>query len=384
MSGSDGIVVDVDGHVLEPRDTWLRYIDPQFRDRAIRIAEDDKGWEMLLIDGKSHPVVHGIMGAIGGVGMEEDVSALFTPGARKYEDGFVPGGVDPAARIEQLDSEGIDIAMLYPTLGILWEGMVSDPRLADAYTRAYNRYIVDFCSHNRKRLVPVAHIALLDINLAVAEVKRAREAGCVGIYISPDPPSRGGRQLDDPALDPFYRIAAELDMPIAFHVVVHQKDLLADYDSGPGATNTAFKGCFLALEVMAAFTQLLLSGVLERHPRLRVAVLETGSNWLGAWLDRMDHKWEKLMVGREAVLKMKPSEYFHRQCIISADPDETMTDVMVERFGDDKVVWASDYPHIDAEENVLPELRRSLARLPIESQRNVLGNNAVRFYGLST
>ena len=74
MIGTDGYVVDADGHVLELRHTWLRYIDPKYRDRAIQIGTDEQGWEMLLIDGKSHPSVHGIMGAIGGVGMENDVA----------------------------------------------------------------------------------------------------------------------------------------------------------------------------------------------------------------------------------------------------------------------------------------------------------------------
>ena len=139
----------------------------------------------------------------------------------------------------------------------------------------------------------------------------------------------------------------------------------------------------LGLEVMIAFTQMVTCGVLERHPRLKLAVLETGSNWLGAWLDRMDHKYEKVIGDkRHPVLKMKPSEYFDRQCVISADPDETMTRSIVDRFGDDKVIWASDFPHIDAEMNVLKTLMEQIGDLPVESQNRILGGNALRFYGL--
>ena len=384
---SSGIVVDGDGHVMEPEDLWPRFLEPQWRDRAIRIARDAEGIENLLIDGKSHKLVRGKLGTLGGIGMQDDLEALFTPGARSYQDGLVPGGYDPAARIKVLDDEGIDIVLLYPTIGIHWEGHVAEAALADAYTRAYNRYIVDFCSHDPKRLKPVAHINLLDVDMAIAEAERARRDGCVGIYLSPDPASRGDRWLGDRELDRFWAAAADLAMPIGFHVVSRDNDAnplhhyvkKADWsDSG----TVGFIATFFGLEVMMAFSQLLMEGVFERHPKLRLAVLETGSNWLVAWLERMDHKFEKLAEGRAGALKMKPSDYFQRQCVISADPDETQTRAVIDRLGDDKIIWASDYPHIDAELNVLAILQQQIGGLPQASQDRILGGNCLSFYGL--
>jgi hypothetical protein len=108
------VVVDGDGHVMEPDDLWLRYLEPQWRDRAIRIARDAQGIENLLIDGRGHRLLRGKLGTLGGIGMQDDLDALFTPGARSYRDGLVPGGYDLAARFEVLDAEGIDIVLLYP------------------------------------------------------------------------------------------------------------------------------------------------------------------------------------------------------------------------------------------------------------------------------
>jgi predicted TIM-barrel fold metal-dependent hydrolase len=382
---SKRVVVDADGHVMEPEDMWPRFLEPEWRDRAIRIATDDEGMENLLIDGRSHGLVRGIMGCIGGVGMQDDLEALLTPGMRTYQDGLVAGGYDPAARLKVLDEEGIDMALLYPTLGIHWEGHVTDARLADAYARAYNRYIVDFCSYDPKRLVPVAHINLLDIDLAIAEAERARKDGCVGIYLSPDPASRAGRWLADPEMGRFWDAASDLDMPIGFHVVVRENvdnPLFPYLKNADPRQSGGLLSTFLGLEVMMAFSQMLTDGVFERHPRLKLAVLETGSNWLIAWLDRMDHKFEKVAEGREGALKLKPSEYFHRQCVISADPDETMTDAVIARVGDDKVIWASDYPHIDAEMNVLASLEKQIGHLSEDSQNRILGGNCLRFYGI--
>ena len=383
-----GPVIDADGHVLEPADTWQKFIEPKYRDRAMRIERDADGLEMLLIDGRSHKRVHGKMGLTSGaVGLQDQMEKLWTPGAVTYEEVLVPGGYDPAARIKVLDEEQIDIVMLYPTLGLFWEGHVTDPLLADAYSRAYNRYIVDFCSYNRKRLIPVAHITLRDPELAVTEVQRARKDGCMAVYLSPEPLSRGGRRLDDPAYARFFDTVSDMNMPIGFHVTVREDEqlLFADYlKGGHSENNDLLLPTAVMMECMLAFTQLISAGTLERHPKLKVAVLETGSNWLSSWLERMDHKYEAMLATRsKPILKLLPSEYFERQCVISADPDETMTSGVVERFGADRVIWASDYPHLDASMNVLGTLREQIKDFPAETQRRIVGESAASFYGLA-
>ena len=141
-------VVDADAHVLEPRDTWERYLEPGLRERAIRIADDADGVEVLLVDGRPHRTLRGRLAGLGGIGMDSE--DLLTLGRRRYEDGCPEGGYDPAARLQVLDDEGIDVALLYPTIGICWEGLTDDPALSTAYCRAYNRWLVDFCSHDRK------------------------------------------------------------------------------------------------------------------------------------------------------------------------------------------------------------------------------------------
>ena len=222
-----------------------------------------------------------------------------------------------------LDAEGIDKVLLYPTIGIAWEGGVSDPELALAYSRAYNRWIVDFCRTDPSRLYPIAHITLLNPEGAVEEVERARRDGCVGVYLSPDRAARRGKPLDHPAFDPFWAKVSDLAMPIAFHVVAREDMTFSPWArSGTGADGV-FLFAFLAVEVMAAFTQMMATGLFEKYPRLQCAVLEAGSNWITAWLDRLDHKVER--GGFPTTLKLLPSEYFRRQCVISADPDETLT-----------------------------------------------------------
>ena len=371
-------VIDADGHVLEPADTWLKYLDPKYRDRAIRIVRDEQNLEVLLIDGKPLKTLRGQLGALGGIDM--DTAKLLTRGQISYAEGSPPGSYDPVARLKVMDGEGIDAALLYPTIGICWEGHVDDGALATAYTRAYNRWLAEFCRVEPRRLYPVAHISLLDPEGAVEETVRARRDGCVGIYLSPDLAARGGRHFDDPVFALFWETAQELEMPVGFHVVVRDSQWFRQWQRRD-PSDGLFSIVFLAIDVMAAFTQMLSAGMFERYPRLRCVVLEAGSNWIAAWLDRLDHKYRVL--AHQTPIKMQPSEYFRRQCLISADPDESVTAQMVEHIGADYFVWASDYPHIDASFGVVRELHARLAPLSEEARRKVLGLNARRFYRLS-
>ena len=109
-------------------------------------------------------------------------------------------------------------------------------------------------------------------------------------------------------------------------------------------------------------------------------MLETGATWISAWLDRMDHKHEVMHASTPGSLK--PSEYFYRQCIVSADPDETVIEPIVEAVGAEYFIWASDYPHIDASFGVVGEIRSRIASLSEADQRLVMGENAAAFYNL--
>jgi predicted TIM-barrel fold metal-dependent hydrolase len=382
---SSAPVVDSDGHIIEPPDLWQRYLEKDFVDRAIRIEVDENGLEVLVFDDQPLEFLRGMLGGMGGI--EQNADDVFTPGIVTYLEGCAFGSSNPGDRLQVMDKEQIDIALFYPTIGICWEGWIQDPALATAYTRAYNRWIVDFCSENPSRLKAVAHINLLDPAAACVEARRAREDGCVGVMLAPDPFARGGRMLNDRELAPFWSTLQELDMPMSFHVVARpeEQNMLAEWlrpaEHGPlesGLQVMSF--AFLSLNVMAAFTQLLSVGVLEEYPRLKCGVLETGATWISAWLDRMDGKHETMQSG--SPLKMLPSEYFFRQCLISADPDETMTAACVDHLGADYFTWASDYPHLDASFDVVNQLRDRLKDLPEADQAKVMGENAVRFYGL--
>src|SRR5258705_19433 len=174
--------LDADGHVLEPDWLWSEYLEERYRDRALRIRTDAEGLEYLELDGRaSERTTKGVLGLLGAMG---DLEVKRGPD-RRYMDHIPFGGGDAKQRIALLDQEHLEKAVLYPTIGLLWECELDDPVLTLAYQRAYNRWIADFCRDSGGRLVPIAQLSLLDPAGAAAELERAVRDGCrwIGAFL---------------------------------------------------------------------------------------------------------------------------------------------------------------------------------------------------------
>jgi predicted TIM-barrel fold metal-dependent hydrolase len=368
--------IDADGHVLEPAWLWEEYLEERFRPRALRIGVDEGGLERLELDGRpSERTTKGVLGLLGAMG---DLDVKRGP-ERRYMDHIPYGGGDAQQRIELLDKENLDKAVLYPTLGLLWECELDDPELTVAYQRAYNRWIADFCRGSRGRLVPIAHLSLLDVDAAVAELERAVHDGCRGAWLAPFTHTR--KPHGHPDHDPLYARACELDVPVAVHPTYEPAWAIPARFRHMGREREYFYNVMGRQGSQQAFLSFLTLGTLERFPRLKLGVLEVGAGWIGSFLDRMDAVWETISA-KGVQLRMPPSEYFRRQCFISADPDETSAPLIVDHVGSDCFVWATDYPHPDHPGGWARALERFVAPLTAETRARVLGGNVRRLYGL--
>ena len=372
-------VIDADGHVLEPPDVWEKYLDPKFRDRAIRIRTDNEGREYLELDGRPSKFFNiKAFTLLGGMGRNaEEIAASLR---MTYKTSAPFGSMDPKERVQLLDQEGLRAAILYPSIALTWECEIEDPELALAYCRAYNRWLVDFCSDSNGRLVPIAHISLGDGHEAAAELERAVKAGCKGAFVAPF--TITNKAHAHPDYDPFWAKAQDLGVPIGIHPMaehpakrVYQrfKDMKwADwYHNVLGG-----QGPQQALFVLFQY------GLFDRFPNLKVVLLESGAGWIGAALDRMDTTYETAL-GKTVPLKEKPSFYFRRQCWISGDPDEKALALIIEHVGNDRFFWATDFPHFDHPGNYLEALGNLVAPLSETARCNILGDSVARVYGLN-
>jgi len=362
-----GPVVDADGHVVEPDAAWAGLPES----RRPRTTRDRAGYEHVTVGGREILAVP--LGNLARPGSTFDDPATFHPLADAQ-----PGGWDPVARLVDMDAEGIDQAVLYPTIG-LYFSVVDDAATAVALARAYNDWLAGYCGADGRRLFGAAMLPLQDPEAAAAELRRAvGELGFVAGFVRPNPCL--GRSLSDRAYDVVWEAAAELDVPVGVHegssVIV--PTLGSDRPFNPLVLHAVSH----AFEEMLACAQLIAFGVLERHPDLRVVFLESSGGWGPFWLERLDEQAESFG-GFCPDMRLRPSEYFARQCAISFEVDERTLPALAPFVGPERIVWGSDYPHHDATfPGAVDAIRATVAPCPTATQVRVLGLTARRFYRL--
>jgi uncharacterized protein len=362
-----GPVVDADGHVVEPEGAWAAL--PEGGRPVIRA--DAAGYEHVMVG--STEVLAVPLGTLARPGSPFDDPSAFRPLAEAQ-----PGGWDPALRLADMDGEGIDQAVLYPTIG-LYFSVVPEPADAVVLAVAYDDWLAGYCAADPRRLFGAAMLPLQDPDAAAAELRRAvTELGFVAAFVRPNPCL--GRSLDHRAYDVVWDAAEELGVPIGVHegssVIV--PTLGADRPFNPLILHAVSH----SFEQMLACAQLIAFGVLERHPALRVIFLESSGGWAPFWLERLDEQAESFG-GFCPDLRLRPSEYFARQCAISFEVDERTLPALVPFVGAERVVWGSDYPHHDATfPGAVDALRATIAPCPTATQAKVLGLNARDLYRL--
>jgi predicted TIM-barrel fold metal-dependent hydrolase len=315
----------------------------------------------------------------------------------------VPGGHDPDARVSDMDRDGIDVAVLYPSTALFFGPddpieAFHDVEFVLDCQRAYNAWVAEYCAAHPTRLFGMAGVPLQDPERAVAEAERAvNELGLQGVFVRPSA-YVDELPLNHSVYDGFWAACQDLDIPVAFHPGVHvdtpgacRKFRLVAESENMMVTNMAMDelhgGSGLGqavgntVDMIVTLGRLLMGGVCERFPRLRFLFLESGGGWIPTQLDRMDEQVKAFPLEKRW-LSLLPSEYFRRQCWAGFEPEEWNLAACAEWLGTERVLWASDYPHPEFHPEVVKELREAITGLPDDAQRKILGENAIAAYKL--
>ena len=354
-------IIDADCHVMEPIDMWGKYLEPTFQGYA-----PSKGYKVC----------------------NEDINYKFSPQFRAEATSFyqqnhlraVLGSFNAETQVRQVKQLGIDIAFLYPTYGLWIFSIDTMPwQLAGAFVRAYNNWLRDYCNYNPQILKGVGAINLHAPQEMVPELQRIVEFGWKAVFLRPNPVK--GRLLCDPAYEAFWSECERLGVSVGIHEGTHSRLPTAGADRFE--TRFALHACSHPMEQMMAMLALIEGGVLERHPNLQIGFLEAGCGWLPSWLWRLDEEYEKLAWEVEENVKMKPSEYFRRQCFIGVDPGEPGLEQVIEFLGsDDNLIFGSDYPHTDHKSDIVEAAISLNERVPEKTLHKLLWDNPARFYRL--
>ncbi len=371
-------VMDCDRHVMEPPTLWDDYLEAPYKHYGIKA----EGWFSFrtyqgdnvigeMWAGGRQAVTTGIPG------MGKD---MMWRGKFKYA---ISRGFDNVSYIHDMDVEGVDVAFLFTSIGLYatFDDRL-DHDLAAAMCRAYNNWLYDYCSLDPDRLKGVCLLPLQDIDLAHQELRRASsELGMKGIFWRPNPLK--GRKVSDPCYDPLFAMCEETGVTMCIHE--GQQDALPYFSRARVDNNFARHATCHPMEQMGAVVSMTSDGVLDRFPELHVAFLESGCGWLPYWLDRLDKQVGHYYQGEGYRGKEKPSEYFRRgQCYISCEAGEETIPMLGRLVGEDRLMWASDYPHPDVTE-YFPETLRGLMEndeVSDEFKSKILWDNPVRFYNL--
>ena len=343
-------IIDADAHTIEPIDIWEQYLNPRFKDFA---PTPD-----LTIQGQK--IYHKISNQV-----KRNIS--------------LANNFDSESQVKAMKLMGIDLSLVYPTYG-LWLLAIDTmpPQLAQEFVRAYNNWLRDFCSYNPQILRGVGIVNLHNPEDMAPELNRIVKFGWKAVCLLPNPVK--GRILSDPTYEPFWAECETLGIAVGIHTAAHCR--LPTTGAERFDTHFSMHACAHPMEQMMAFLALIEGGVLERHPTLKVGFLESGCGWLPYWLWRLDQEYDELYWEVKDKVKIKPSEYFRRQCFIELDPSEPYISEVIAYIGEDNLIFGSDYPHLDHDPKVVEKAVALEEIFSPDIVRKILWDNSVRFYGI--
>ena len=363
-------VFDSDMHIMEPPDLWRRYIDPEFKSIAPVGCTSANVRDLRIAFPTDKPNGRGIDGVLQRGRNFERNQALYRDHAARGWTGEV--------QLEAMDVEGLDAAVMFPSRGLnVLVRSDLEPRFAAAIARAYNDWLHDLCQTDPRRMLGAGMISVYDINDAVEETHRVVEdLGFKAVFLRSN--IVNGKTWHDPYYEPLWNTLVQLGIPLGFHQ--------ATSTSIPQLTDPWFGSNFGLVRVygqpvgqMFGVGSFLGGGILERHPKLKVAFLEANCSWLPWLLWRLDESYELEGDLCMPELTTEPSKYFKRQCVASVEPDEIPARYTINFLGNDNLVYSTDYPHGDSR---YPRATESFLELPIsdEDKRKILWDNCARFY----
>lgn len=379
-------IVCADSHVNPPHDFWGHYMAAKWAD-ALPKVEHAEDADYIIFEGRRRKV--NLLGSSGSANAKD-----FKAEGRRSD--MLVGGWLAAARLDDMDRDGLDAAVLFGG-GPLGS---SDAELYIESFMAYNRWLADYCDHDRRRLIGVGYIPLRDTAESIAMMRECKELGFNAVNIPAFPQAReanktsgdtgaiasmgaqaaaltgdpfGGRGFADPEFDDFWAAAVDLDMTLTIHL-------------GARIARFGDKKHFLPDLLMTKYSMaepiaiMIYGGVFERHPKLRYCTVESGVGWFAHAAEYMDRTWEKQRGWTESTLSQPPSFYMDRNIYGSFINDRAGI-LMRDQPGAKNIMWSSDYPH---SETTFPHSDQVIARdfegVPEADRRMILCDRAKALY----
>ena len=378
-------VISQDNHIIEPYDLWTSRAESKYAWRVPHVESLEEG-DWWFCDGRK---IGNVTGGSGNVG-----NRFIDPDNKKRNlrvNDVHPGGYIPEEHVKDLDIDGQDVSIVYPTEGFLLYG-IPDGELLDSICRSYNDWVGEFCGTIPKRLKGIAMLNVDDVGVGIKELERCAKMGFVGAMIPVYPLPE--QLYDNPMYEPLWAAAQDLGMPLSLHIAGNRYSPVQEF-ADPDIARPAFI-CNAAYWPQMSLADIIFSGVFERYPKLQVGSVEHELSWATHFLDRLDYTYTDRMPppidpsqGRPSTHKrtrfkdgVLPSDFFHSNVFLGFQEDAMgIRDRHI--IGVDNLQWGADYPHA---ESTFPRsreiLENILADCTEEEKAKIAGGNTARIYHL--
>jgi predicted TIM-barrel fold metal-dependent hydrolase len=386
--------VDADNHYYETLDAFTRHLDRNFKHRGVRVMQDGSHVE-ILIGGKLNRFIP-----------NPTFDPVIVPGCLDLQfRGQIPDGVDPRtltrvepisncyrdreARLAKMDEQGIDAALLFPTLGCgVEQALRQDIPATMASLTAFNQWLDDDWGFSHKdRIFAAPMISLADPELSVEEVERVLDRGARVVHVRPAPvPSGGskGRSLGDPLHDPVWARLAEAGVLVAFHLGDSGYNAMVGAPWGGAEEFAPFREPDLLGQLIIGdraihdtMASLIVHGTFSRHPKLRVASIENGSDWVHPLVKALRKQANKT----PWVFGQDPLDTIRQHIWVTPYYEEDIRR-LADTIGVEHVLFGSDWPHGEGLANPVSFTDELIDFTPDEVYR-IMRTNTAALVGLA-
>ena len=379
---TDLCVIDTDTHITEPHDLWTSRAPSVYKDRVPRVVEVD-GVEMWALDGKPFK-------------RASASSVVHRDGSRHRGTGFIqwtfadahPAAYDVPTRLALMDEIGVWAQIVYPnTAGFGGQafGSVDDPVLKNLCATLYNDAMAEMQEAGKGRLFPLALLPWWDVEASVAEAERIADMGLRGVNMTSDPQQGGAPDLNDPAWDPLWEVCADRELPVNFHIGASDSTVSwfgnSPWPSLGDDAKLAIGSAMMYLTNAKVIANLIISGLLERHPKVKFVSVESGIGWIPFLLEALEHQLGETSPGALDHLTLTPLEYFKRQIYACYWFEKADVKHAIDILGADNVLFETDFPHPTClYPDSMVTAAAGLANLSDDTRRKVLQDNAAKLY----
>jgi predicted TIM-barrel fold metal-dependent hydrolase len=388
---AEGIrIIDADAHLTERHDLFTERAPSGYEDKVPHVVKID-GMDTWVIDG--HPF--GKAGSGGTIDRDGKKHAFIdSQGGSWRIDEAHPSAWDPVERLKVMDAFGIDSQVIYPNaIGIGGQNLVNtikDPSLVLLCVQLYNDARAEVQEQSNDRLLPMPIMPAWSIVDCVREAQRCAAMGYRGVNMTSDPQDSGSPDLGSPEWDPFWELCAGLQLPVHFHIGASQTSLsyfgTTFWPSQDDYVKPAIGGASLFQNNSRVLLNSAYSGMFDRHPDLKMVSVESGIGWIPFMLEAMDYELEQNAPEHLKKIQKLPSEYFRDNWYATFwfENGRGNLQQLIDNVGEDNIMFETDFPHPTClYPSPLAVVEEAVAALRPETQRKVMGDNAIKLYRLA-